>query len=511
MSLGTPLHAPTPSSPAARRDWLLRLSPRGVAALFLIWLLSRWAFDALRELVPDEAYYWVWSRHLAASYLDHPPVIAYLIRLGTILLGNTELGVRCLTAVMTAGTVLILTLAARRVVGSARAASFVPIALLLSPMIAVVGSVATPDTPACFFQSAALASALGIFAANPGEGRGGWRWLAFGILMGLALDSKYTSALLGVAVVLAMLSCAEGRRHFLTPWPWLAAILAAAVFSPVVAWNAQHHWASFRFQFRHGITSGDSAIWRNLLDYAGGQIAICTPVLLGVCVAALAIYWPRKNNPMPIRILLFSATAPLLFFGWSATHRRVEANWPLFAYFPALILFARYLAEDWGRRRVFWAELAIIIASVATVAIHFPELAWKISPKIGSPQWDNMFGWRDLATREVEPLRLDSPVFTADYEYAAELSFYLPNEPEVRPLADAARSTAFDFFGDDAAPRSFARVVLVRRLPKGYDPPLSWPALGSDFSISNLRDPSEYRYGRQIRRSLIEVAVRTRP
>ncbi|MGD0540462.1 MAG: glycosyltransferase family 39 protein [Tepidisphaeraceae bacterium] len=511
MSLGTPLHARPLSSPAGRRDSPLWLPPRGVVALFLIWLLTRWAVAALRELVPDEAYYWVWSRHLAASYLDHPPVIAWLIRLGTILLGGTELGVRCLMGVMTAGTVLILTVAARRVVGNARAASFVPIALLLSPMIAVVGSVATPDTPACFFQSAALASVLGIFAPSPGEGRRGLRWLMFGILMGLALDSKYTSVLLGVAVILALISCPEGRRHFLTPWPWLAAILAAAVFSPVIFWNARNHWASFQFQLRHGITSGDSAVWRNLLDYAGGQIAICTPVLLGVCLTGLAIYWRRKNNPMPIRILLFAATVPLLFFGWSATHRRVEANWPMFAYFPAVILFARYLAENWSPRRVFWAELAIITAFVATVAIHCPELFWKLSPKMGTPQWDNLFGWRDLATREVEPLRLDSPVFAADYGYAAELSFYLPTRPDVRPLADPTRATAFDFFGDQASPRSFARVVLVRRLPKGYDPPLPWPALGPDFSISNLSDPSEYRYGRQIRRSLIEVAVRRRP
>jgi 4-amino-4-deoxy-L-arabinose transferase-like glycosyltransferase len=511
MSLGTPLHARMPASPAARRDSLVWLAPRGVAALFLVWLLSRWAFDALRELVPDEAYYWVWSRHLAVSYLDHPPVIAYLIRLGTMLLGSTAFGVRGLMGVMTAGTVLILTLSARRVVGNARAASFVPIALLVSPMITVIGSIATPDTPACFFQTAALASVLWVFAPNASMWQQRLGWLGFGIFMGLALDSKYTSVLLGVAVFGAMLSCAEGRRHFLTPWPWLAAILIAAVYCPVIVWNAQHHWASFQFQIRHGITSGDSAIGRNLLDYAGGQIAICTPVLLGVCVAALAIYWPRKNNPMAVRILLFSATVPLLFFGWSATHRRVEANWPMFAYFPAVILFANYLAEDWGRRRVFWAEVAIKIAVVATIAIQFPEFFWKLSPKIGSPQWDNLFGWRDLAAREVEPLRLDSPVFTADYEYASELSFYLPNQPDVRPLADATRATAFDFFRDSPAPKSFARVVLVRRLPRGYDPALAWPALGTEFVISNLRDPSEYRYGRQIRRSLIEVAERKNP
>jgi 4-amino-4-deoxy-L-arabinose transferase-like glycosyltransferase len=511
MSLGTPPNPRTLPSPAPRRDSVLWLAPRGVAALFLIWLLSRWTFDGLRELIPDEAYYWVWSRHLALSYLDHPPVIAYLIHLGTMLLGNTELGVRCLMGLMTAGTVLILTFAARRFVGNSRAASFVPIALLFSPMIAVVGSIATPDTAACFFQSAALASILGVFAPNSSNARRRLCWIAFGICMGLALYSKYTSVLLGLAVFLAMLSCREGRRQFLTPWPWLAAILVVAAFSPVLIWNARNHWASFEFQIRHGITSGDSAVVRNLLDYAGGQIAICTPVLLGVCLAALVIYWPRKNNPMPIRILLFSATVPLIFFGWSATHRRVEANWPMFAYFPAVILYAKYLAEEWSAARVFWAEVAIKIALVATIAIHFPQLFWKISPKIGSPQWDNLFGWRDLAVREVDPARLGSPVFTADYEYAAELSFYLPNQPDVRPLIDPARATAFDFFGEYPSPQSFARVVLVRRLPRGYDAPAPWPALGSGFVISDLRVSSQLRESRQIRRSLIEVAERKSP
>jgi 4-amino-4-deoxy-L-arabinose transferase-like glycosyltransferase len=119
-------------------------------------------------------------------------------------------------------------------------------------MIAVVGSIATPDTPACFFQSAALASILGVFAMNSSDGRRRLYWLGFGICMGLALDSKYTSVLLGLAVFLAMLSCHEGRREFLTPWPWLAAILAVAVFSPVFIWNSRNHWASFEFQIREG-------------------------------------------------------------------------------------------------------------------------------------------------------------------------------------------------------------------------------------------------------------------
>jgi len=346
---------------------------------------------------------------------------------------------------------------------------------------------------------------LGIFN---GKTSVGLRWLIFGILMGLALDSKYTSVLLGLAVALALLSCPEGRQHLLTPWPWLGVIAATAVFSPVIYWNAAHHWASFRFQLHHGTSDDGSPIWKNLLDYVGGQIAVCTPILLAVCAGALVVFWRRKDNPMTVRILLYAATTPLIFFALSATRRRVEGNWPMFAYFPAIMLYARHLGEGRNRARIFWGELAVIVAACMTIVLHAPDLVWKLSPKLGSPQWDHLYGWRELAQHEVEPLRLDSPVFTGDYEYASELSFYLPTLPDVRPLPDATRPTAFDFFGDQTMPSTFNRVVLVRRLPKGYDPAPVWPALGPGYDYSPPKVFSQFKDGRQIRNSLIEIAER---
>jgi 4-amino-4-deoxy-L-arabinose transferase-like glycosyltransferase len=372
-------------------------------------------------------------------------------------------------------------------------------------MVAVTGAIAAPDAPACFFQAAALATALKIFTGNTTRGH---HWLFFGVLMGLALDSKYTSVLLGVAVALAMLSCPEGRRQLLTPWPWFGVLAAGAVFSPVIYWNAAHHWASFRFQLHHGTMGDGSPAWKNLLDYVAGQAAVCTPVLFAVCIAVQLVYWRRKDNPMPIRILLFAATTPLVFFAISATRRRVEGNWPMFAYFPAIMLYAHHLGEGRNRARIFWGELAVIVAACMTIVLHAPNLVWKVAPQVGSPQWDHLYGWKDLAQREVEPLRLDSRVFTGDYEYASELSFYLPTRPDVRPLPDATRPTAFDFFGDQAMPTDFNRVVLVRRLPKGYDPPPSWHALGSGYDYPVLKVASQYKEKRQIRNSLIEIAQR---
>jgi 4-amino-4-deoxy-L-arabinose transferase-like glycosyltransferase len=496
-------------SPARPAGWLWP-GTRGLVALFIIWLFSRFIFDSMWNLVPDEAYYWVWSRHLAMSYLDHPPIIALMIRLGTLIMQETELGVRCLSGVITAGTVLIVASTAARLTGDKRAAAFAPLALLLNPMIAVTGTIATPDAPACFFQVAALAVMLRIFEP---DGSTAGRWILFGIFFGLALDSKYTSVLLGLSIFLAIISSPEGRKQLATPWPWIAAAIAIAVFSPVICWNATHDWASFRFQLHHGTSGNESTPLRNLADYLGSQLVVCTPVLFGLIIAVIVTYVRRGEQPMPVRMLIFSAAVPLVFFAISALRRRVEGNWPMFAYLPGVLLVAKYLGENFTKPRVFWAETSIIVAAVMTIVLHAPSLVWKVAPSVQTPQWDHLYGWGELARLGVEPLRMDSPIFAADYEYASELSFYLPDKPDVFPLPDPTRKTAFNFFSPPDMQSSW-RAVLVRRLPKGYEPPASWPALGLGYEYTMLSEFAQYNGKRQIRRSLIEVAQRpvtTRP
>jgi undecaprenyl-diphosphatase len=247
---------------------------------------------------------------------------------------------------------------------------------------------------------------------------------------------------------------------------------------------------------------------RNLVDYLGSQLVVCTPILFGLCVAVMVIYARRGGKSMGVRVLVFSAATPLVFFALSAIRRHVEGNWPMFAYLPGVLLVSRYLGEKWSRPRVFWAELAVIVAGVMTIALHLPAVIWRFAPSVGTPQWDHLYAWSDLARLGVEPLRMDSPVFAADYEYASELSFYLPDRAEVWPLADPTRKTAFDFFGGEPDPQSFGRVVLVRRLAKGYDPPAPWPAVGPGYDYSMLNVFAQYKEKRQIRRSLIEVAQR---
>ena len=107
-------------------------------------------------MVPDEAYYWVWSRHLAFGYLDHPPVVAWVIRAGTTMFGTNEFAVRFGAALLGLGTIAAVAATTRRFCADARAATLAGVILVLSPLLTVVGAVITPDSPACFFSACAI-------------------------------------------------------------------------------------------------------------------------------------------------------------------------------------------------------------------------------------------------------------------------------------------------------------------------------------------------------------------
>jgi 4-amino-4-deoxy-L-arabinose transferase-like glycosyltransferase len=481
--------------------------------LALVTLIVRWIFSGVRQLVPDEAYYWFWSRHPSLSYVDHPPMIAWVIRLGTRLGGDNELAVRWPMAIMAVGMVLILWRVFLRLNADFRAAGFVAVSLLVSPLVGILGSIATPDTPAMFFQAAALGCVLLIFA--PGERRVRLLWMGFGLFMGLALDSKYTSVLLGGSVLLALVCGREGRGQLRTRWPWIAAVIAAVVFSPVIIWNARHHWLSFTFQLQHGMSRDDStSLMSNVVDYVGSQLGIATPVICVMSVMVLGIYgWRmvRGRASMYEKLLVATGAVPLIFFAATLLHKRGNGNWPIFAYLPATMLIGQYLSENWKGRRAWWARTGAVVALAILIVIHLPEFFMTISPKLGNPQWDRLYGWRELAG-EVQQYRRGSPVYATDYEYASELTFYLPDHPTVWPLADdllgVHRPTVFDQVLGYTPPSAHQRVLLVRKLHDyGDNGDLLLANQGRFTHLDKIRWPT-VEYGRTMRVNLITIGTK---
>jgi 4-amino-4-deoxy-L-arabinose transferase-like glycosyltransferase len=437
-----PRSSPT-KSPAA---WL--------APACLAWLAVRLVFNGLHQLVPDEAYYWVWSRHPALGYLDHPPMVAWIIRAGTALLGTSEFGVRGGAAILTLGAILVTIALAGKFCPDRKAVLLAAGILLLSPITAVLGTIITPDTPACFFSISALAAAVAA------SSRGRWWWLAFGVSMGLALLSKYTAVLAGAAIALALLSTPHGRRQLASPWPWLGCAAAALVFWPVVQWNREHDWASFRFQWHHGTSADPSSPLANLASYFGGQLAIFTPILFVLGIAALIWQWRQfKMIDTAERMVLLAATVPLVFFCLFSLRHRPEANWPVFAYLPLTIILVQWLSSPWKATTLHWTQIGIIVAAVAMVVGQTPEIIQLVPVRwlnhVPRP-WREMVGWRELAAA-LDQRSDGAVVYCTLYQSAAEASFYMTGRPEVW-MAPGNRPTAYDFF--PAALRRYPGVTV---------------------------------------------------
>ncbi|MBR0675834.1 glycosyltransferase family 39 protein [Roseomonas alkaliterrae] len=443
-----------------------------MAAAVRLWLAALLALTALRlvlaailPLAPDEAYYWLWSRSLQPGYLDHPPMVALFIRAGTLIAGETPLGVRLLGPLSLAlGSVLLAR--ATDILFPGRGAGPWAAALLNATLLAGVGAVAmTPDTSLLFFWTVAIWALARL--QRSGEGR--W-WLAVGAAAGLALLSKYTALLLGLGILAWLLLHAQGRR-WLTRWePWAGGTIALALFAPVLAWNAAHGWASFAKQGgRAG--GGDAAdALRFLGELLGGQVGLATPLVFLLCVAGAAAAARHAWRMRDAEALLIAAlTLPgAALFLWQATGSRVQGNWPAILYPAAAIGAAALLtAPGWRRLRV----PALLLGFAMTGFVYLQATAAPLAlARRHDPTLARLGGWPAFVVAAEESARREEAGFVAAEEYglAAILAFSLP--PGRMVVAMDPRWAYFRL----APPPIGASGLLIRSERRGEGPPL-WP------------------------------------
>src|SRR5665647_3009170 len=245
---------------------------RNTVLTILALVALRLVAAAFTPLTFDEAYYWMWSKHLAGGYYDHPPMVALVIRLGTMVAGDTELGVRLASILLALPMSFAVFRAAAILFGGQRVAATATILLNVTLMAAVGTLIVTPDAPLLVASSFVL-----FFLAKVLEtGRGAW-WLAVGAAVGAALLSKYTALFFGPAILIWLVSVPKLRRWLISPWPYFGGLVAAAVFSPVILWNADHHWISFIKQIgRARIEDFRPCLLAELIPT---QIAFATPLV----------------------------------------------------------------------------------------------------------------------------------------------------------------------------------------------------------------------------------------
>src|SRR6202165_4460752 len=358
-----------------------------VAALVVALTALRVIYASLIDLRTDEAYYWTWSKENVLSFLDHPPMIAWFIRFGTAIFGDTNLGVRFAGIVAMLVTQLLLADIVRRVTHDFRS---VVIAVLMPEAALYYGlpiSKVSPDVALIPFAVAMVWALVRLHES--GDGR--W-WLAAGVFAGLALLSKFTAVMLVPAVAAFMLVPDWRRRWLLSPYPWLAALIAGVLFLPVLIWNAGHDWASFRFQFVRATATHELSL-RTVGDFIGLQFGLVGFILLPVVLSGLALTaWRGYRRGDAVAILLSTAViVPFGYFFWKSLTLRVGDTWPMFMWpvgFAATAINIAMLPREgfpaWMiRSTISWAVAAIAsgIVFVVLVFLYYVVTPWNFIGK----------------------------------------------------------------------------------------------------------------------------------
>jgi Dolichyl-phosphate-mannose-protein mannosyltransferase len=383
---------------------------------------------ALTPITFDEAYYWMWSKHLAGGYYDHPPLVAVVIRLGTMIAGDTELGVRLVSVLLALPMSYAVYRTAEILFGSARVAATAMLLLNVTLMAAVGTMIVTPDAPLLVASSFVLFSCAKLSET----GRGAW-WLAVGVAVGAALTAKYTAMFFGAAILIWLVAVPKLRHWLRSPWPYLGGLVSFAIFAPVILWNADHHWVSFIKQLgRARIEDFRPAYIAELIPT---QFAFATPLVFILGVMGLYALIMRRAGTAAARVLIdVMVWVIVAYFGWHALHARVEANWfaPIYPAFVVAAAAASHLVQ-WQKREqrtvdvcLRWAAPLGILMFVALVVQA--NTGWLSGYRRDATVRSVGVGWRELADG-IEAVRTRvgaTCVLAMDYGTTAWLSFYLP-------------------------------------------------------------------------------------
>ena len=433
LFIGTSLFVflePEPSN-VSRTRWQL-ITVITVAYLLLLKLV----FMGLVNVMPEEAYYWNYAQHLDFGYLDHPPMVAWLIWLSTSLFGNSEFSVR--VPAFIAWIVAAVFMFRLTVNLCDRAAAFRSVLLLaVLPIFFGVGFFITPDAP----LYAAWAGSLYYLerALIAGDRRA---WWGAGLCLGFGMLAKYTIALLGLGTLTFILFDRRSRRWLLRPQPYFAALLGAILFSPVLLWNIRNGWASFRFQGPDRWSSDPEFSLHYLLASLllvltpDGMLAVGKLLLTHNGAETANSQAADKPRRQYLWVLSFTLM-PLLVFVVHSLQNDLKLHWTGPVFLAAIPLLAADMVSRVGEvagsltrfvRRAWMPTFVVLLLTYGAMFYYF-SLGLPGSP-MSSPR---AFGvWRLLAARVgqiekvIEKKTGSEPVIVGmdKYNIASEISFY---------------------------------------------------------------------------------------
>ena len=405
----------------------------------------RLTFLGTTDLTFDEAHYWMWSERLAPSYFSKGPGVAFVIRAGTAIFGDTEFGVRFWSPILGAGTSLLLYYFTRRLF-NATVGFWAVLAINAIPLFHIGNVLMTIDPLSIFFWTAAMFTFWLALERSPNFS---WHWPLTGLLVGLGFLCKYTNALELVSIVLVLALVPRLRREFKRPGLYL--LLAAFVLCtvPAIVWNAQHAWITF-LHLRSRGSLDQSVGFRpgELLGFLAAHFFFFSPLLfLGIAWAVIGS-WRRARQQFKVLYLVWFGLPVFAFYFFMSINKQAAPNWDVLAFVSWGVLAAAYwhelLRASGGMRRAF--AVAVLIGLTMSLLALDTDVLRSMGVRIPRRDpADRARGWKSAAgaveklRAELEPQLGEQLFLIADQrDRASELSYYLRDKRVEGPGHPAA-------------------------------------------------------------------------
>jgi hypothetical protein len=420
----------------------------------------------------DEMYFLDCGRHLSFGYVDHAPLIALVAR-AALALGGSLYALRVFPAVAGAVLVALAMLIAWRLGGGRFAQAVAGVAVLAAPVYLAGHGLMTMNAFEQVFWTAAVYVLVRII--QTGDGR---RFILLGLILGLGLENKHSTAFFGIAVAVALVSSPE-RGWLRTRWPWLAVALALVLFLPNLVWQVQHGFPTLE-DLRNVKRTGKNLVL-GPAAFVGQQILMMHPVLLPIWLAGLGWLFVGERGRYRLLGWIFVVIFALMF-ALEGKNYYLAPIYPMLLAAGGVVLEAAIQRFRLTRDRR-WPEAAVLALIVVAAAIIAPlalpilpparyvayEQALGIAPprtEVGHrgplPQhFGDQFGWLELVAevaRIYDALppadRARAGIFANNYGEAGAINLFGPQYG--LPPAISAHQTHFLW-----GPRGNAGAVLI--------------------------------------------------
>jgi len=351
---------------------------RAALALIAAFALARVGLAMGLGLGVDESYTLLISRRLALSYFDHPPLHQWIAHFSALAFGETW-AARLPFIALFAGTGWLMFRLTRQLYGAAAGvwAVFGLNAALF--FLVAAGGWIVPDGPLLFaLLAAALAIAPLLLSGDPEASP--WRgWLLTGLWLGLAGLSKYLAIFAALGLLLFIIFSPRQWRWLLHPAPYAAGLLALAIISPVIIWNAQHHWVSFHFQAGRG-TPDHELHPGQVAGIILGELAMLTPWNIVPIIGGLGAGLAAARRDDRAQLLLCLSLPAIVFFTLQPLFGdRGFPHWTMPGWLFVFPLMGEWAARTWAdaARARRWAVASVAaLAVVAALAISHANTGW---------------------------------------------------------------------------------------------------------------------------------------